>query len=134
VQQAILRGDAAELEIILGNGTFSSGAEEALAYRALAAMRALGTQDARMLAERYGIDFANRINHVFGRAGHNLGSLVQEFGGSAARAFAATQRAVEAAYAAAGEIPTIVRVGMFNVSVEVVLNAGLVQIATAYIP
>jgi RHS repeat-associated protein len=132
VRQAILRGDVGELQALLGNGVLS--AEDALiAQRALTAMESLGPEGAQLLASRYGVNYANTVNHAFGQAKHNLGPLVQEFG-SPAQAFVQVQTAVDTAFAATGNIPAAVQVGRFTVQVRGAIMDGVAQIRTLFIP
>ena len=132
VRQAILRGDVAELETLLGNGVLS--ADDALiAQRALVAMKSLGPEGAQLLASRYGVNYANTVNHAFGQAKHNLGPLAQEFG-SPAQAFVQVQAAVDTTFAATGNIPAAVQVGRFTVQVRGAIMDGVANIRTLFIP
>jgi filamentous hemagglutinin len=103
VRQAILSGDAAELRLVLGEATSLSSTDLAIAYRALAAMESLGAQNSALLASRYGVDWANRVGHIFegvhqGPVGQ---ALLQRFG-SPAEAMAQIQRALEVARPSTG--------------------------------
>ena len=78
----------------------------------------------------------NKLNHVFGDAGHNLGGLVGQFGSEAA-----AYNAVEAAAAAAvrqqginGVFQTVVTVGGQQVTVRGIVINGLMRIGTFFIP
>jgi filamentous hemagglutinin len=132
IQQAILRGDAAELETLLGEANLSAN-DSAIAQRALSAMEKLGATDARMLAQRYGIDFANKIGHVLGESGHNLGGLIQRFG-SAERAFVQIQNGVDSLSLSAGQFETTIAVGGVNVTVRGIVLDGVARISTAFVP
>lgn len=103
----------------------------ALATRARSAMEKLGSADARMLAGRYGVDFANKIGHVFAKAEHNLQALVQRFG-SAERAFVEIQTKVDALALPAGQFQTTVTVSGVNITVRGFVQDGLAQIGTAF--
>lgn len=127
-----MRGDAQELRTLLGNG-FLSADDALIAQRALAAMESLGAEGARLLASRYGVNYANTVNHAFGRAKHNLGPLAQEFG-SPAQAFLQVQTAVDTAFAATGNIPAAVQVGRFTVQVRGAIMDGAAHIRTLFIP
>jgi hypothetical protein len=136
ISRAILRGDATELRLLLSEarGTAAISADDVLiAQRALSAIESIGAQDAALLAGRYGVNFTNTINHAFGRAAHNLAPVVKEFG-SAARAFVEAQRAVDAAYAATGTFPSVIRLGAYNVRVSGAVSEGVAYIRTLFIP
>lgn len=132
VRQAILRGDVEELRGLLGNGVLSD-TDYLIAQRALAAMESVGSQDAAMLASRYGVDFTSTINHAFGVAKHKLAKVMAEFG-SAAKAFVEAQRIVDAAYAANGSIPQVIRLGTVDVQVRGAVIDGVAYIRTLFVP
>lgn len=97
IHRAIINADIGELRVLLGETSGSLRTSDLLiAKRALATMESIGAQDSALLAGRYGVDFANKIAHAFGRAEHNLCHVARHFG-SAGRAFAQIQRAVDAA-------------------------------------
>lgn len=133
IRQAIIRGDVEELRLLLGNAAELSSTDLAIAQRALTAMESLGPEGAKLLASRYGVNFANTVNHAFGQAKHNLGPLVQEFG-SPAQAFVQVQTAVDAAFATTGNIPAAVQVGRFTVQVRGAIMDGVAHIRTLFIP
>jgi len=136
ILQAIMRGDAIELRILLAEGrgtSLLSANDVAIAERALGAIEVLGAEDATFLAGRYGSDFANTINHIFGNAAHKLGPLVKEFG-SAEKAFVAAQRIVDAAFKAEGAVPKAIKLGQSTVRVNTAVGDGIAQIRTMYIP
>jgi RHS repeat-associated protein len=134
IQQAIRRGDIGELRLLLGEAGEQLTANELLiAQRALAAMETLTAEDTAMLSARYGVDFANKIIHVFGKSAHGLGGVVEELG-SAAKAFAEAQRAVETAYAATGSMPSTIQLGSFIVRVTGAVVEGTPRIGTMFIP
>ncbi|MCL2726618.1 MAG: hypothetical protein FWD69_19535, partial [Polyangiaceae bacterium] len=78
----------------------------------------------------------NRLNHIFGKATHNLGPLVQEFGSQEAT-FAAVENATQAAINAqglTGIFETTVSVAGQNVVVRGNVMDGIVRIGTFFIP
>jgi filamentous hemagglutinin len=119
VRQAILRGDAAELETLLGNGTLSAD-DAIIAQRALAAMRTTSTENSAMLASRYGVNWVNKVGHIFEGAhrGPVGDALLAKFG-SPVEAMVQVQRAVEVAKPSAG---------LFSNSFEATVNVQGVAI------
>lgn len=78
---------------------------------------------------------ANKLNHIFGKAAHNLGPLVARFGSQAA-AHAALERATQAAVRSqglSGVYRVTVNVGGQAVEVTGKVVNGIVRIGTAYI-
>lgn len=132
VRQAILRGDAQELRTLLGNGVLS--ADDALiAQRALTAMESLGAENSAMLAGRYGVDWANKVGHVFGKEMHNLGGLVEKFG-SAERAFVQIQTRIDSLALPAGRFEQSLSVGGTNITVTGRVIDGVAKIGTIFKP
>ncbi|WP_126962104.1 RHS repeat-associated core domain-containing protein [Xanthomonas arboricola] len=78
---------------------------------------------------------ANKIGHIFGQARHNLGGLVNTFGGEA-KAFKALEKATVKAVDASksGKFETVVKVGGQNVTVRGAVVDGQVKVGTAFIP
>ena len=132
VRRAILRGDAAELRTLLGNGPLSAS-DLAIAQRALTVMEGLGAENSAMLASRYGVDFANKIGHVFGKELHNLSGVVQQFG-SAERAFVQIQTQIDSLALAAGKFETAISIGGTNVTVRGFVQNGAAKISTVFKP
>ncbi len=132
IKNAILRGDVEELRLLLGEANLSVN-DLVIAKRALSAMESLGAADARMLAQRYGVDFANRIGHVFGKTTHKLEGLIKQFG-SPERAFTQVQSRIDSLSLSAGKFEKIVNVGGTNVTVRGVVQDGLARISTIFIP
>jgi filamentous hemagglutinin len=134
VRQAILRGDVAELQALLGNGTLS--AQDALiAQRALAAMQSVGAENSAMLAGRYGVDWVNKVGHIFegvhqGPVGQ---ALLGKFG-SPIEAMAQVQRALEVAKPSTGlfsnTFQTTVNVQGVAVQVRGAVVDGVYRIGT----
>ena len=80
---------------------------------------------------------ANRLNHIFGKAQHNLGPLLQQFSGSQEAAFDALKTATEVAVNAkslTGVFETVVQVGGLQVTVRGAVVSGAIKIGTAFIP
>lgn len=129
IRQAMLRGDAAELRLLLGEVSGLSASDMAMAQRAAATIESLGAGDSAMLASRYGIDWANRVHHIFEGAhqGQVGQALITRFG-SPAKAFAQIQRAVEAAHPGTG--PATVNVGGIAVQVRGAVVDGVYKIST----
>jgi RHS repeat-associated protein len=79
---------------------------------------------------------ANRLNHIFGQARHNLGPLVQKFGTREA-AFAAVENAAQSKVASeglAGVFQTTVSVGGQNVVVRGKVIDDTARIGTFFVP
>lgn len=132
VRQAILRGDVQELRTLLGNGVLS--ADDALiAQRALTAMESLGAENNAMLAGRYGVDWANKVGHAFGKEMHNLGGLVEKFG-SAERAFVQIQTRIDSLALPAGRFEQSLSIGGTNVTVRGFVQDGVAKIGTIFKP
>lgn len=133
LQQAILNGDAAELRLALESAADISATDTAIAQRALTAIESIGQENAAALAQRYGVDWSNKVVHIFGNAEHNLSTLLGQ-AGSAEKAFLQLQNAVETAYSISKTIPASVTVGSQSITVRVTLVSGFLRISTAYIP
>ena len=79
---------------------------------------------------------ANKLNHIFGKAIHNLGGVVKHYGSQKA-AFTALKSATEAAVKSqglTGAFQTVVKVGGAQVTVRGIVVDGVVHIGTAFIP
>ncbi len=82
------------------------------------------------------VENANKLNHLFGKVGHNLGSLVDEFGGQA-NAASAMQSAIQAHVSSnnlVGAFEQVVRVGSQYVTIRGRVIDGVARIGTAFIP
>jgi filamentous hemagglutinin len=134
IQSAIMKGDTAELRVLLDAGGLSSN-DLAIAQRALSVMEDLSSADSSMLADRYGVDFGNKLSHVFENNlhDHGLDSLVKEFG-SNARAFVEIQRSVEGLDLGPGQFVRSINIGEYSTSVTVrgYVQDGIVRINTIY--
>jgi hypothetical protein len=84
---------------------------------------------------------ANKVHHIFGRAGHNLGDVVKA-AGSREAAFRAMERAAQGAFNA-GKVATdkrgvfegaVVNVGGLDVHLSGRVIDGVVRIGTAWSP
>ena len=95
VKAAILRGDVEMLEIALAESASLTANEAAIARNALAAMRNISANDARYLAERYGWDWANKVNHIFKSHSGGIGNSLLQRAGSAEKAVLSAQRAID---------------------------------------
>jgi len=99
---------------------------------AIAALTAMGETG----AVGPGVGLLNKINHIFGKAAHNLGGLVQQYG-SPAKAYAALEQATTAQVVAkglTGQFEEVVNVGGTNVTVRGAVVNGVVKIGTAFKP
>ncbi len=79
----------------------------------------------------------NKLAHIFDNPAHNLGPVLQQFGGSQAAAFSAIKTATEAAVKAqglAGVFETGVRIAGAHVIVRGAVVQGAVKIGTAFSP
>lgn len=130
VRNAILRGDIQELRLLLGEVNFSK-AEAAYAQRILASMEKIGESNSRLLAERYGVDWLNKVHHVFKGHQGSIGNTLIQKSGSMENAFVATQKAVDALKLTRTEnYPVTVTVNGITVIVRVYVNNGVSRIAT----
>ena len=130
VKNAILRGDINELRLLLGEANLSA-ADTAYAYRILASMEKVGANNARLLAERFGVDWINKVHHIF--KGHQgpIGDALIKKSGSIEQAVAATQKAVDALkLTRAGKYPVTVNVNGVTVTVRVYVEGGIARIST----
>ena len=83
---------------------------------------------------RAGASLANKLNHIFGKAGHNLDGVVEACGGRM-QAYEAMQNAASAAtQGTSGPFQVTVQVGGENVVVRGTVTDGLVKIGTAFKP
>lgn len=73
----------------------------------------------------------NKLNHIFGRADHNLDGLVKQFG-SQEKAFEALQTAVRNKGGLEGVFKTTVKLGSETVTVTGKVVDGVAQIGTAF--
>jgi filamentous hemagglutinin len=134
IRQAILKGDVEELKLLLGQANLSAN-DMAIAQRALSMMESVGGENASMLAERYGVDWANKVDHIFNsvREGPIKDALLNTFK-SPAEAVAEIQRALNAAKPAGnfftGRFETNVNVQGINVTVRGIVKDGLPKIST----
>jgi len=134
VRQAILRGDVNELRLLLGEANLSAS-DMAIAQRALTTIETVGPENASMLAERYGVDWANRVHHIFeGAHQGTIGDALLSRFGSPAEAMAQIQRVVEATRPSTGFLSntfkTSVNVEGISVQVRGRLIDGIYRIGT----
>jgi hypothetical protein len=97
---------------------------------AVAALHALGETG----AVGPGVGLLNKINHIFGNAGHNLAGLVQQYGSPAA-AYAALEKATAEQVVAkglSGQFEEAINVGGTSVTVRGAVVNGVVKIGTAF--
>ena len=119
---------------MIGNvGSELSGAEMAIAQRALVTMESLGAENSAMLAGRYGVDWANKVGHAMGKEMHNLGAVLEKFG-SAERAFVQIQSRVDSLTLSAGKFEIPVVVDGLSVTVRGFVQNGAARINTIFIP
>lgn len=64
IRKAILEGNTEELRLLLGQAGELSSSDAAIARRALASMEVLGQRGAQRIAGRYGLDWANKVQHA----------------------------------------------------------------------
>jgi RHS repeat-associated protein len=76
---------------------------------------------------------ANKINHIFGNAEHNLDSVAQASGGESKAYQALQQATTEATKGMSGQFETTVQVAGQNVVVRGVVMNGVAKIGTAFI-
>lgn len=95
IRNAIVRGDAQELRVLLGQASELSASDTAIAQRALSSMEAVGASSARSLAGRYGIDWANKAHHALNssKSGAVKEALLARYQ-TAVKAFARVDEAV----------------------------------------
>ena len=130
VKNAILRGDINELRLLLGEANLSA-ADTAYAYRILASMEKVGANNARLLAERFGVDWINKVHHIFKGHQGSIGDALIKKSGSIEQAVAATQKAVDALkLTRAGKYPVTVNVNGVTVTVRVYVEGGIARIST----
>jgi RHS repeat-associated protein len=109
------------------------------------ALEALGDEEA--VAEGAAADGAenapnavdpNALHHIFGKLAHNLGPLLQSFGGSQEAAFRAIEAAADAAVRAQGITGVFrdiaVSVNGFQLLVRGAVVGGITRLSTAFIP
>ena len=81
-----------------------------------------------------GVGHLKRIHHIFGKAAHNLESLVQQYGSRTAAHGALERATVEhvAARGLSGQFQEVVKVGGVDVTVRGAVVNGVVKIGTAF--
>lgn len=130
VRNAILRGDIQELRLLLSEANLST-ADAAYAQRILASMEKIGESNSRLLAERYGVDWLNKVHHIFKGHQGSIGNTLIQKSGSMENAVVATQKAVDALkLTKTGNYPVTVTVNGITVIVRVYVNNGVSRIAT----
>ncbi len=132
IRNAILRGDAQELRVLMGQAGELSSSDAAIAQRALASMETLGAQDSSLLAERYGVDWANKIAHALKSEtdGAVKRALLERYG-SAEAAFLRVHKVVETLKnLPRGVSERLVNVDGLEVLVRIYVQRGVAQIAT----
>ena len=83
------------------------------------------------MAERYGVDWLNKVHHVFKGHQGSIGNALIQKSGSMENAFVATQKAVDALKLTKTEnYPVTVMVNGITVIVRVYVNNGVSRIAT----
>jgi len=78
----------------------------------------------------------NKLHHIFGKPQHNLGQLLNQFGGNQQAAYQAVQNAAQAAVqqqGIAGVFEIVVNVGGVNVTVRGNVINGVVHIGTFFV-
>jgi hypothetical protein len=78
----------------------------------------------------------NKLNHIFGKPQHNLGSLLNQFGGNQQAAYEAVQNAAQAAVqqqGITGVFEIVVNVGGVNVTVRGNIINGVCRIGTFFV-
>lgn len=77
----------------------------------------------------------NKLNHIFGRSRHNLGSFLGKFGGNQVRAYRAMQRAADRALRRQGpgrfEVDVVIKGEKITIR-GVKLPNGVIKIGTAF--
>jgi hypothetical protein len=76
----------------------------------------------------------NKLNHIFGNPGHNLGPVVDQLGSDVAAYNAMTQAVTSKLGTGTGTYTTIVEVGGANVTITGAFVNGVPRIGTAFIP
>lgn len=132
MSQAEVHDESGELKLLMSEAVLSVD-DLAIAQRAAAAMESLSPESAKMLAERYGLDFANKVGHAFGKDIHSLESLAQTFG-SAERAFVQVQSQVDSLSLSASKFEKIINAGGSNITVRGFVQNGVAKISTIFKP
>ena len=97
----------------------------------------LGTRAAPLVKIVPRIIDPNKLHHIFGKPKHNLGQVLQKFGGSQKMVFGAIESATKVVVKAkrlTGIFQTSVQVGGTQVRVGGSVVDGVVKIGTAFIP
>jgi hypothetical protein len=81
---------------------------------------------------RTGASVANKLNHIFGKASHNLDGVVQASGGRQAAYEAMQNAAASATKGTSGPFEVTVSVGGENVVIRGTVSNGEVKIGTAW--
>jgi hypothetical protein len=93
----------------------------------------LGAENSAMLASRYGVDWANKVTHAFGKEMHNLSGLVEKFG-STERAFVQIQTRIDSMALSAGKFEQSLNIGGANITVTGRVIDGVAKIGTIFKP
>ena len=131
VKAAILRGDVGMLETALAESASLTANEAAIARNALAAMRNISANDARYLAERYGWDWANKVNHIFKSHSGGIGNSLLQRAGSAEKAILSAQRAIDRmGITGSGQRYVIIKIYDMSIRARVFIKDGIARIST----
>jgi hypothetical protein len=129
-ERLIAAGKLLGYSVILAYGGAEIGAE---AGEAGVAAEATGVGEA---VEAEATVDPNKLNHIFGKAEHNLEAVINEFG-SEQNAFKAIQQATQSAVrdqGLKGVFETTVKVGSETITVRGNIIDGIAKIGTAYKP
>ena len=103
-----------------------------IVQRAAQAMRVVGSQDAKLLASRYGVDWMNKVNHIFtSHSGGDIGNALIRAAGSREKAVAAVQRVLETLrFSKSGEQTVSIVVKGVRLNARVYVRNGVATIST----
>jgi RHS repeat-associated protein len=119
---------------ILGGGATAATTRFAAGRAAGQAAAGAVTQAGRA---REAVADPNKLHHIFGEPKHNLGPLLNQFGGNQQAAFEAVQNAAQAAIqqqGITGKYKIVVNVAGLDVTVKGTVMNGVARIGTFYIP
>lgn len=132
IRNAIMRGDAQELRTLLSHAGDLSSSDAAIARRALASIERIGAEDAQLVAKRYGLDWANKVEHALRttRDGAVKRALFERYK-TAEAIFVRLQKALDSLRDLPdGNYAQLLTVDGLDVTLRIYVESGIARIST----